>query len=98
MLFAVIFTDKIGSGKVRAANLEAHIQWLEANREVIPVGGSLRLELGQTPQGGLWIAHAESKEQLDQLLKTDPFYTFGLRESYEIFHWSKANAERQVLI
>ena len=98
MLFAVIFIDKIGLGEVRTANLEAHIQWLEANREVILAGGSLRPELGQTPKGGLWIANAQSKEQLDQLLKTDPFYTSGLRESYEILHWSKANAERQVLI
>ncbi|MBY0410179.1 MAG: YciI family protein [Burkholderiaceae bacterium] len=98
MLFAVIFIDKIGSGEVRNANLAAHIQWLEANREVIVVGGSLRSELTKTPKGGLWIANAPSKEQLDQLLKTDPFYTSGLRESYEILHWSKANAERQVLI
>jgi len=31
-------------------------------------------------------------------LKTDPFYTSGLRQSYEILHWSKANDDRKVLI
>ncbi|MCV2349916.1 YciI family protein [Paucibacter sp. Y2R2-4] len=98
MLFAVIFTDKPDHAEVRAANLQAHIDWLESHRDVIPVGGSLRHEPGQTPKGGLWVANADSKAQLETLLKTDPFYTAGLRQSYEILHWSKANGERQALI
>lgn len=71
MLFAVILTDKPGYGEVRAANLQAHIEWLERNKDVIPVGGSLRQEPEQVPKGGLWIANAESKAQLDGLLKSD---------------------------
>lgn len=98
MLFVVIFTDKTNHGDVRAANLQAHIEWLEYHQDTIPVGGSLRERLGEIPKGGLWIAEAESKAQLEELLKTDPFYIAGLRESYEILHWSKANAERKVLI
>ncbi len=98
MLFAVIFKDKPSHGEVRAANLQSHIEWLEHNREVVPVGGSLRHEPSQVPVGGLWIAEAESKLQLEALLKTDPFYVAGLRQSYEILHWSKANAERKVQI
>lgn len=98
MLFAVIFTDRPASADLRAANLQAHIDWLETHKDMIPVGGSLRMEPDQTPKGGLWIAHAESKASLDAVLKTDPFYTAGLRQSYEILHWSKANAQRMVTI
>lgn len=98
MLFAIIFTDKLGCGEVRAANLQAHIEWLEKNKAVVPVGGSLRHEMGETPIGGLWIAKAESKVQLEELIKTDPFFMAGLRESYEILFWSKANAQRKVRI
>ena len=98
MLFAVIFTDKLGHGEVRAANLQAHIEWLEKYKDIIPVGGSLRHEPEQVPKGGMWIANAESKAQLDALLKSDPFYIAGLRQSYEILYWSKANAARMVLI
>jgi uncharacterized protein YciI len=98
MLFAVIFTDKTGHGEVRAAHLQSHIEWLEQNEEVIPVGGSLRRELGDVPKGGLWIAEAKSKVQIEEILKTDPFFIAGLRESYEILHWSKANAQRKVLV
>ena len=98
MLFAVIFTDKPGHGDVRAANLQAHIEWLERHKKVIPVGGSLRGSLGDVPKGGLWVAQAESKTQIEELLESDPFFVAGLRQSYEILHWSKANAERMELI
>ena len=98
MLFAVIFTDKPDFGEVRAANLQAHIDWLEKNKHVVPVGGSLRQELGDVPKGGLWIVNAESKAQIERLIQSDPFFIAGLRQSYEILHWSKANAERLVLI
>lgn len=98
MLFAVIFTDKPVHGDVRNAHLKAHIEWLEAHQDVIPVGGSLRTEIGETPKGGLWIAEAASRDELEQLLKTDPFFIAGLRAGYEILHWSKANPARKVLI
>jgi uncharacterized protein len=98
MLFAVIFTDKPDHGAVRAAHLQAHVEWLELHQALVPIGGSLRHEPGDVPKGGLWIAHAESKAQLDALIKSDPFYLAGLRQSYEILHWSKANAERMALI
>jgi uncharacterized protein len=98
MLFAIIFTDKLGHGELRAAHLQAHIDWLEQNKEVVPIGGSLRHETGETPIGGLWIAEADTKAQLDDLIRTDPFFVAGLRESYQILHWSKANAQRKALI
>jgi uncharacterized protein len=60
MLFAVIFTDKAGCAEIRAAKLEAHIDWLERHKDVVPIGGSLRNEPGDIPKGGLWIAVAES--------------------------------------
>jgi uncharacterized protein len=98
MLFAVIFQDRPGLGAVRAEHLQAHIDWLDQHRDMIPVGGSLRHEPDQVPRGGLWIAHADSKQQLEDVLKTDPFYRAGLRQGYDILHWSKAHPDRMVLI
>ena len=43
MLFAVIFIDKPGCGDIRSAQLSAHIAWLEAHQDIIPVGGSTAL-------------------------------------------------------
>jgi hypothetical protein len=98
MLFVVLFTDKPDHGHLRVAHLQAHLDWLERHSDVVPVGGSLRHEPSETPKGGLWIAQADSKQQLEALLQMDPFYLAGLRQSYEILHWSKANSERQALI
>ena len=98
MLFAVIFTDQSSAGEIRSAHLQAHIDWLEKNKAVIFVGGSLRTDPDETPLGGLWIAEAASKCQIEDLIKTDPFFIAGLRERYEILHWSKANPERKVPI
>lgn len=98
MLFAVIFTDRPGLGELRAAHLQAHVDWLEQHQALVPVGGSLRREPGEVPIGGLWLAQVESRAQLEALIHTDPFYVAGLRERYEILHWSKANEGRRVLI
>ena len=98
MLFVIIFTDKPGHAALRAAHLQAHIDWLERNKDVVPVAGSLRHAPGDAPKGGLWIAEADSKAQIEALIQTDPFFAAGLRQSHEILHWSKANEERKALI
>ena len=50
------------------------------------------------PQGGLWLAEADSNAQIEALLQSHPFFTASLRQHYEILHWSKANDARKVLI
>jgi uncharacterized protein len=94
LLHVVRFTDKKDSYAVRSAQLQAHINWLAANRDVVLVGGSLRFEPEDSPVGGLWIVEAASKAEIEALLKTDPFWLHGLRESYEILLWSKAFPEK----
>ena len=98
MLFAVIFTDVPGKGAVRERELAAHLEWLELNKAVISIGGSLRREVGDVPEGGLWIAEARSRAEVESLVKFDPFYIAGLRQSFDVFHWSKANTSRKVLL
>ena len=98
MLFAVIFKDKFNSAELRQLHLAAHLAWLDLHQSVIRISGSLRAELDQTPAGGLWIVEAETKKAILDLLETDPFWIIGLRESVEIFHWSKAFEDRKSLI
>lgn len=97
MLFAVLFTDKPGHGELRAANLEAHIQWVAEHQDCVLVAGSLRTEPGTVPKGGLWIVEAETKESVHTLMRTDPFWTCGLRQDVEVLHWSKA-LETKVMV
>lgn len=95
MLFAVTFSDKPGKQELRTRKLCAHIDWLDRHSSDILVAGSLRHNLGENAVGGLWIVDLPDKSSVESLLKTDPFWTVGLRESYEILHWSKAFEDRR---
>jgi uncharacterized protein YciI len=88
MLFAVIFTDKPDHGALRAAHLQAHVDWVAAHQGVVLVAGSLRTEPGAVPKGGLWIVDAAAPAAVRTLIESDPFYTCGLRQGIEVLHWT----------
>jgi uncharacterized protein YciI len=98
VLFAVLFTDKPGHGDLRAERLQAHIEWVDEHKDNVLVAGSLRQEPGDTPKGGLWVVEAASKEAVLELMKSDPFYTCGLRQGVEVLHWSKALQHHKALV
>ena len=85
-LFAVRFQDDQGRHETRRKYLKAHIEWLDQNSEHVLVGGSLRKEPDEMPVGGLWIVKAASKEAVESLIKTDPFWQHRLRSSVEILY------------
>lgn len=72
MLFAVIFTDKPGHGTLRAEHLNAHIGWVAEHQDTVLVAGSLRVEPGAVPKGGLWVVDAPSKEAVLDLMQPIP--------------------------
>jgi len=97
MLFAVIFTDKPGHASLRAENLQAHVTWVAKHQDSVLVAGSLRDHPESVPKGGLWVVEAGSKEAVFEIMKSDPFYTCGLRQDVEVLHWRKA-LDRKVLV
>lgn len=96
MLFILRFTNKPESSALVGQYYPAHVQWLKERESVILVPGALRTEPGGPPVGGLWIVQAESKAEVEALFQTDPFWVQGLRQSYEILHWSKAFPDKTV--
>jgi hypothetical protein len=95
MLFIVRFVDRAERLALRDKFLPAHLEWLEQHQAAIPAAGSLRSDLESAPIGALWLVEAASKTDVKQLFETDPFWVQGLRQSYEILHWSKAFPERR---
>jgi hypothetical protein len=95
-LYVVRFTDKPDQLAVRKQFLPAHIEWLDKHKSIVLVPGSLRPEPGHDAVGGLWIVEAPDKKQIESLIHTDPFWVQGLRQDFEILHWSKAFPERRV--
>ena len=73
MLFALVFTDKPGQGALRAAQLAAHIAWVDAHKEQVLVAGSLRENPADVPKGGLWVVQAPDKAAVHGLMQADLF-------------------------
>jgi uncharacterized protein YciI len=90
MLFMVRFTDKPDRLDVRQAHLSAHMAWLAAHADAIRIGGPLRETPDADPVGAMWLVEAESREGVEAMLATDPFWVNGLRASVEILEWRKA--------
>ncbi len=98
MLFAVIFEDHADKLEVRRALLPDHIAWLDQHRAQVLVGGSLCETVDANPVGGLWIAEASDRAEIEELLQSDPFYTGGLRKNWVIRHWTKAFPDQKVSV
>jgi uncharacterized protein YciI len=96
LLFVVQFEDEPDRLAVRQRLMAEHIAWLDAHRDRVLVGGSLRELPSDRPIGGLWVVAARDRDEIDALLRTDPFWTGGLRRGYRINRWSKAFPDRQV--
>lgn len=96
MLFIVRFTDKPGTLAVRQTFLPAHLEWLEKHKHIVRVAGSLRAAPEAAPVGALWVVEAASKSEIEVLIQSDPFWTEGLRQGFEVLHWAKAFPERCV--
>jgi uncharacterized protein YciI len=97
MLFVARFTDKPGIAERRTELLEEHFAWLASNDRVL-IAGSLRSDVGGDSVGGLWIIEANSKEDAEAVYQTDPFFANGLRAKVEVYHYVKANPEREVTL
>lgn len=93
----VFYEDSDEMSAVRAANVDAHLAYLEANRERILIAGGLRPQPNGTYVGALWVIEAESRDEVVALIEDDPYYRYQYRR-YRIFAWGKAFAERPVVL
>ena len=96
MLFIARFTNKPERAALLSQHYPAHLEWLKQHESAILAAGALRTEPDATPVGGLWIIRADSKSEVEALFRTDPFWVQGVRQSYEILHWSNAFAGRTI--
>jgi len=96
MLFIVQFEDKPGVTETRQELFPSHLEFLDRVKDRVLVPGSVREIPSDRPLGGLWIVEAESKDEVEEIFKDDPFWTNGLRASVRINRWHKAFPDRKV--
>lgn len=92
MLFAVLFTDaKDAPPDLRKQYMAAHLAFLTDHADQIKAAGPLHE--GPTGAGGLWLVEAADEAGVDNLVKADPFWTTGLRDSHRILRWTQVFAD-----
>ena len=98
MLFAVMFEDEPAqAAELRRKHLPHHLQFLENNRERVIAAGPL-LSAADEIQGGLWLVEADDRDEVEQLVRKDPFWPTGLRKSVRISAWKQVFAAGRRLI
>jgi uncharacterized protein YciI len=96
MLFVLRFANNPENVGLVGQYYPAHVEWLKERESVILVAGAIRTEPDTPPVGGLWIVQANTKAEVEELFRTDPFWVNGLRLGYEILYWSKAFPDKTV--
>lgn len=97
-LYAVLFTDRPDADpNIRQEHMADHLSFLGANAIAIQAAGPLRDAEGISA-GGMWLVGAPDAGSIDALVKADPFWPTGLRESYRILEWTRvfADGERRI--
>ena len=99
MRWVAIFEDRPGALDIRAAQSEAHFDYLEQHRDQIRLAGGVRDEPGGPPDGGLWILdNIADRAEAVRLCEEDPFFVAGLRRSYVLKAWGFAPCYADVVL
>jgi len=75
-----------------------HLQFLSDNSSRIEIAGPLKDGLSGEPAGGLWVVDADSAEQAQALVESDPFWPTRLRKSIRILEWTQVYAHGKKMI
>ena len=98
MKYIILFEDAPDADPdIRKTHMARHLDFLEANSDRIEAAGPLSDPSG-SGRDGLWIAEAETEEDVDRLVHEDPFWPTGLRKSYAIIKWTQVYAAGARLI
>jgi len=91
-LYAVLFEDDDRHADKRPAHMEAHLAFLKQNTKSVLAAGPLADSKDRKPAGGMWLVAADTVEQVDALVKADPFWPTGLRKSVRILEWKQVHS------
>lgn len=89
MLYCVLFEDDERHLDMRKIHMQAHLEFLRAHANHVSAAGPLVDTKDESPAGGLWLVTADDPETVWSLVKTDPFWSTGLRKSARVLRWQQ---------
>lgn len=96
--WVVIFTDSPEMLEVRAKKdlRDAHVAYAKEHPELL-IGGGLKPTPGEDFCGALWVVEANSRTEIEELVKNDPFFLPEYR-TFEIFTWGKILEDQTAIL
>ena len=98
MLYIALFEDNPDADPaIRKTHMPAHLDFLEENADRIKAAGPLKTQEGEAA-GGIWMIDAADADAVDSLIRKDPFWPTGLRQSVQVLNWTQvfADGRRQI--
>ena len=90
MPYVIQTTDKPDHGHIRAEVRNAHIEYLNANKDKLLAAGALLDDDGTGGHGGVLIVDVDDRAAADAFVAADPFTEAGLFEKVTVTRWRKA--------
>lgn len=88
-MYALICFDRPDSTPLRNAHRGAHLQFLEANAEMIVFGGPLKNTPDGESTGAIIVVDCASRKEAEAFIAADPFYKGGVYESVAVRAFKK---------
>lgn len=95
MPYLILFQDAPDHDHVRSEKMPAHLAFLSSNAGTIRAAGPLMD--GDAGAGGAWIVDVADADAAWHLIKTDPFWSTGLRRSVKVLRWHQVFADGRVV-
>lgn len=82
--------DKPDHQAMRQLHRPAHLEFLEANKQLLLACGAKLQDDGKDAGGGLYIVDLDTREAAEAFIAADPFSKADLFERVSITRWRKA--------
>ena len=84
MLYIMVNEDRTDGQAIRDATREAHLAYLERNKNIVVLAGGTLAEDGKTRTGSVFIINVPSREAADRFSAEEPFRKAGLFKTVKI--------------
>jgi len=96
MLYIMINEDRPDGQAIRDATREAHLAYLERNKNIVVLAGGTLTEDGKTRTGSVFIVNVPSREAAEKFSAEEPFRKAGLFKTVKITRMRRGQWNPQV--
>jgi len=95
MPFLIETFDRPDLQALRLEVRKAHLDYLDANVELLLACGAKLSDDGETASGGIYLVDLDSREEAERFINADPFHQAELFAEVKIMRWRQAYLDRK---